>query len=396
MNPIQLRPSASERWLHCTAAPKLEAAQPHENSTFSEEGTLAHEVGELAWASSLGRIDNSEYERRSEKLRRRIADAGFDAGQMFSYATKWQNAVRSVHSEHWTDWLYTDIEVKIALDDLYPGMGGRGDFVGVFEDTFGPSMILSDLKYGIGVGVSPEMNPQQMLYAYGTYNALPEKIQADLDETTTIYVQIAQVRSETGVETWETTLGKLLEWIEGTVKPTIAEIHEGGTYNPGDWCQFCSAGGVCRARAEATADAIGVSPDQLSAEEIAEWLDRLPSIRGFCTALEKRAESDLFAGREIPGYGLKRSNGQRKIVDDELALERLVAGGFRQSDVSVRKLKPFGDLDYLVGGKDELAEILGDALGKSTGSLKVTKGAAPLVEATDEIFPPLEDEDWLQ
>ena len=43
-----------------------------------------------------------------------------------------------------------------------------------------------------------------------------------------------------------------------------------------------------------------------------------------------------------------------------------------------------------------MAEILGDALGKSTGSLKVTKGAAPLVEATDEIFPPLEDEDWLQ
>ena len=37
-----LSPSAAHRWLHCTAAPRLEANVTDEGSSFALEGSLAH------------------------------------------------------------------------------------------------------------------------------------------------------------------------------------------------------------------------------------------------------------------------------------------------------------------------------------------------------------------
>ena len=43
-----LAASAANRWLNCTPSAKLEDAEgPRESSIYAEEGTLAHELGEL-------------------------------------------------------------------------------------------------------------------------------------------------------------------------------------------------------------------------------------------------------------------------------------------------------------------------------------------------------------
>lgn len=42
-----LSASSAARWLHCTAAPRLEAQFPENTSTYAEEGRLAHAICEL-------------------------------------------------------------------------------------------------------------------------------------------------------------------------------------------------------------------------------------------------------------------------------------------------------------------------------------------------------------
>ena len=41
-----LSASAAERWLHCTAAPRLEATLPDSGSEYAAEGSLAHAIAE--------------------------------------------------------------------------------------------------------------------------------------------------------------------------------------------------------------------------------------------------------------------------------------------------------------------------------------------------------------
>ena len=42
-----LSASAAHRWLHCTAAPRLEAAFPYTTSEYARESTLAHAIAEI-------------------------------------------------------------------------------------------------------------------------------------------------------------------------------------------------------------------------------------------------------------------------------------------------------------------------------------------------------------
>jgi hypothetical protein len=42
-----LAASASHRWLNCTPSARLEETLPESQSTYAEEGHLAHEIGEL-------------------------------------------------------------------------------------------------------------------------------------------------------------------------------------------------------------------------------------------------------------------------------------------------------------------------------------------------------------
>ena len=390
----KISPSGVERWLECTAAPWLEATQAKSDTAYNEEGTFAHAAAELLWNSAMG-MSPQEFERRETALRKEIAEAGFDASEMFAYATRWQNAVRAINDEYWTDWLFLAVEHAVEMSDLDPALRGRIDFFGVFDGLLGAEMLISDLKYGQGVRVPAENNPQQMLYAYGAFLSLPMDIQDLLDDDSTVYIQLAQVRVEDGVQTWETTLGEIREWVSSKVAPALREIEKGGSYRPGKHCQFCLAAGACRARADVAAAALGIEADLLSPEETATWLDRVPTVRGFCKALEDRSLREILQGREIPGWGVKRSAGQRRIVDADEAIDRLMQAGFRQSDVSTRKVNTLGSLESLVGGKDDLGEILGDVLVKSPGSLKLAKGATnTLAVDPAEVFgPPVADED---
>lgn len=142
---------------------------------------------------------------------------------------------------------------------------GTGDCVIVVDDV----VHVIDFKYGQGVLVEAENNPQMMLYALGALNLFDA-----IYDISAVKMTIYQPRRE-NISTFEISQTSLIDWAENTLKPK-AELAKGdGEFKPGEWCRFCRASVDCRARAEENLKVAKFEfkkPPLLTDEEIAEIL----------------------------------------------------------------------------------------------------------------------------
>lgn len=188
-----LSASGAHRWLNCTPSAVLESREPDSPSDAAEQGTVAHALAE--W-----------------KLRRALNDA-----PTFKPESGWVDE----EMEHLTDdyvsfvqehislarETYADpqvlIEQRLDFSHVVPGGFGTGDCVIIAE----PKLQIIDLKYGQGVLVEAERNPQLMLYALGALLTF-----GDLYDITDVAVTIYQPRRG-NVDTWETSVTALKAFI---------------------------------------------------------------------------------------------------------------------------------------------------------------------------------------
>ena len=107
------------------------------------------------------------------------------------------------------------------------------------------TLTVIDLKYGKGVAVDAEWNPQMMLYGLGALELFDAIYDID-----TVRMTIYQPRLES-VSTWEISVEDLKKWTEEVLIPKAQlAIHGEGNFQCGAWCRFCKAKNTCRARAE--------------------------------------------------------------------------------------------------------------------------------------------------
>ena len=168
-----------------------------ETSKYAEEGTQAHEVCETA-------------------LRHKLKD--WENGKPFNLLTDWVhqptltemvNAANQYVEFVYLQWgLYLHqpevfIEQEVDVSQWVPGGFGTCDCLLIGDGI----LHIIDFKYGQGVPVSPERNPQLMYYALGAY-ALFEGI----EEVSTVRLSIVQPRMQEEPQTWVVSLADLLTW----------------------------------------------------------------------------------------------------------------------------------------------------------------------------------------
>lgn len=255
-----LSASGAHRWLACPPSATLEAGLPESTSQAAEQGTAAHELAE--W-----------------KLRRALHDApttkpvsSWHDEQMETltddYVAFVQERLRDVRQACADPQVL--IEQRLDFSHVVPGGFGTGDCVIIAE----PTLQIIDLKYGQGVMVEAEHNPQLMLYALGALNAF-----GSLYDINEVAVTIFQPR-RSNVSTWTIPVPELEAWAEQVVKPRAALAASGdGEFAPGEWCRFCKLSPTCRTRAEANlalAKHEFAPPAEFSDAEIAQVLAQLP------------------------------------------------------------------------------------------------------------------------
>ena len=251
------------------------------------------------------------------------------------------------------------IEQRLDFSHIVPGGFGTGDAVIIAE----PTLQIIDLKYGQGVLVEAEQNPQLMLYALGALHAF-----GSLYDIETVAVTIYQPRRG-NVDTWETSVAELEHWAETDVKPKAELAAAGeGEFCPGSWCQFCKITPTCRARAEANLQLAKLEfapPAELTDVEIADVLTRIPQLKTWASDVEAYALSKAVnQGVVFEGFKLVAGRSVRKYTSETDVAKAAEAAGYR--DIWDRKLITLTAMEKLMG-KPAFNEILSEYVTKPAG-----------------------------
>ncbi len=295
-----LSASGAYRWLACTPSAKLEEAFPERTSEYAEEGRLAHSIAELymrkhylepmgpkKFAAALKSLQqNPLYQ--PEMLKHIEAYLDYIAGVVHGFGSP----------------PYIAGEKRLDFSAYVPEGFGTGDCIVIGGEV----LHIVDLKYGKGVPVSAERNPQMMLYALGAWLEY-----SFLYPINRVQMTIFQPRLDTVAE-YAMPIADLIAWGD-SIKPIAARAFAGeGDFVPGDHCQFCRAKALCRARAEfntALEEFHLMRPPLISNAEVGDLLARAQNLAAWASDLKEYALAECLRGGEVPGWKAVEGRGSR-------------------------------------------------------------------------------------
>ena len=359
MSHAVLSPSAANRWLACTPSARLELQFPDKVGDFALEGSLAHEFGEVCLKGYSGIIDESEKNKRLEKL----AEDKFYSENLAEYATGYADFVwgKFLLSQKTTPDAVLRIEEQIDLTAYVPEGFGTGDAVILADGV----MEIVDLKYGKGVSVTAVENRQMMLYALGALDMF-----GFMYAIHTVRMTIYQPRLD-NISEWEMSVEELTTWGMNELAPRAKMAYAGeGSFVPGKHCQFCRAKAQCRALYEKNMEVAKYEFSDvslLSDAEVSKVLAKADGIKNWITAIEEYALQAALDGKKFPGFKLVEGRSNRKYADEKLVASRLIENGYKQSSIyEPAKLKTITSMEKLVT-KRAFTALLGDLIIKPQG-----------------------------
>lgn len=366
-----LGPSGASRWLKCPASIKMSQRVPkQESSVFAQEGTMAHELGEIRAGRYFGLISEEEFMKKyaawKKEFQEHYGDDAPRAAEMNHHIDGYIQLIEKRAALH----RGSSIALEQRLETGVPGSWGTSDVVIVSPEH----VEIIDLKYGSGVSVDAAWNPQLMLYGVGALDAYGDL----LGDTEVVYTTVYQPRIG-NTSTFEISPTDLRAWRDWHVIPLAEEaLSDNARFGPDPTaCRWCPAAGICKPRMEKNLAAdFGDEEDYsvISPERLADILEKAPEWKAWLTAVENSALDRAYSqGEEIPRHKVVLSGGRRVIEDSTAAIQTLIDHGFPAEKVATFKVKGLGDLEKLVGGRDELHDMLGGLINKTTGKPSLVK-----------------------
>ena len=357
-----LGPSSSHRWLSCTPSAKLESKFPATTSKYAEEGTLAHAIVE----ERLERLIKGKSRGQTSA---RLKKKELYKPEMETYCDMYVDTVMGIYDELSKDTKPILLsECQVDFSEWVPEGWGTTDTTII---AFG-TMYIFDFKYGKNVRVEAKDNTQLRLYALGAY--AENSILYDIDK---VRMYIVQPRVADGTTMEEMAISDLLKWADEYVKPRAEMAYRGeGETIEGDWCQFCRAKTVCKARGIKflrTLEQTSNNPALMNEEELATLLPLAEFITGWADELKKyMLDQAINRGAEYPGYKLVEGRSRRVILNPRALAQKLVDAGF----TDIYELKGITDLEAVCGAK-EFAELAGGLVDKPAGTPTLVKLSDP-------------------
>lgn len=382
--------SGFEAVMLCPGKPVMEHGLPDRTSEYAAEGTAAHQV--LTWALQ-------EKLPASAFIGRVIEADGFKFDVTDDMARHVQVCVDYVYDLAGPEGtIFADIRVNYSTylgvpeDDAW----GTADVIVVRGNEIG----VVDFKYGMGVEVSAQQNPQMSLYGLGAlqaYNGI-------LDDFERVRMSISQPRLSVKPSEYDCSVEELEAWGRSTARSAVissmaasADAGHGG--DPKVWsevflrpndksCKFCRAKATCPALRDAVLGPVFGSPPS-SADEFAEtkvpakhyiepttddWLDaaypKLDAIVDWTKAVLAELERRLLAGVVFKNAKLVQGKRGNRMWSDPEAVEKLMKETYRL------KVEQMYDLKLI---SPTSAEKLAPRVDKGGKPIPLPEGAEPPV-----------------
>lgn len=356
-----LSASAASRWLVCT--PSVRRCEPMKDTAgdFAKEGTLAHEICELKLKKKFTVMPQKTFTAALNKLKKHE----LFQDEMLSYTEDYLEYITEI-VYGLPSKPYLAIEKRVDYSAYAQEGFGTADCLIIHGDT----LRVIDFKYGKGVSVSAENNPQMLLYALGAVSEF-----GCIYSIKRIIVSIVQPRLS-NISEWETPIDELLAFGNDTVKPAAEKAFLGlGEYVPGEHCRFCKAKSQCRARADENlklAQFEFKKPPLLSNEEVGNILTTAINLAKWVKDLEEFALSELLNGNDILGWKAVEGRSNRTFIDVEKALGKVTASGIEETLLYERKPIALTAIEKLLG-KKTFDELLANDLYKPQGKPTLAK-----------------------
>lgn len=353
---VELSPSSASRWLACPGSIALSRSIPEPpSSAAAEEGTRAHAVAEALLNDPFAEFDDALVPPEMIEHVRHFVE--FCQALMIP-----QPGLRTV----WAT------EQKLTMNALNPPapMSGTADFI-----CWSPERLdIVDLKYGAGVYVNEQDNPQLLYYAVmGMLWAEAQNLRVPSE----IRITIVQPRMEY--------LGDIVRSVSYSIDDVMGFAHElllgaadamtavkyhakGPQYilgmtKVGSHCKWCRAITICPAQRQnamevAQQDFDVVTPQSLPApvlltnDELGSILARATWLGQWVDALRMEATLRLDRNEQIDGWKLVPKQARRKwIADDAMIRKVLIGQGLADAEFVTQSVKGIGEVEKLLKKK---------------------------------------------
>ena len=343
-----LSASDASRWSACPPSVRLCESLPETTSDYARQGTEAHALCEYKLRKALG-------ERVRDPTKKLIT---YDA-EMEECAETYAQFVMELVSqfrEKSKDTLVS-VEQRVEFSDYVPEGFGTADTIIIS----GKTVCIVDFKYGKGIEVSADHNPQMMCYALGCIQLFDALYDFD-----TVLMVIFQPRLA-NISEFQISKADLLTWATETLAPAAKLAYAGeGEFVAGAHCRFCKAKATCRKRAEYNLELAKYDfemPPILEDAEVEVVLAKADNLISWVSDIKAYALQQAVQGKKWSDWKLVEGRSNRKYTDEVAVAKIVKEAGFEPYE---QKLLGITAMTSLLG-KTKFNELLGNCITKPQG-----------------------------
>jgi len=309
--------STAKRVIACPGSVALvQKMPPKPSSSYADEGTLLHHVIAAVLETGkppeefLGTFYNG-IELTEDRLERKLLPA--------------LAALDEIDPDKTMEF---DVEKVVGFGDAIPGVFGSADLVG----RIGDRGILVDWKFGDGVAVEAEENPQAMFYiAAALHTTATRWAFRDVEAIDVYIVQPPFVKK------WTTDLARIKRFEADLILAVRASEQPDAPLATGDHCRWCAAKSVCPLVTGAVARAERTALKTINVDDLAAALDRVELLEGWIKDAKELAQTLLENGTDVPGYKLVAKRATRQWGSEAAALTALTEAGCSAQELTELK-----------------------------------------------------------
>lgn len=348
--------SSAYRWMNCPGSALLATQFPNESTIYAEEGSLAHDFAEKL----ILRKATTAIKRKVKKFYSDHPELDGSVEDMEKTLQPYVDFVREEYNRAMAEDPAAELltEQKIDTSRWIPGGFGTTDVAIVG----GGKLHIIDLKYGKGVPVSAENNPQIQIYALGTMDLLDTVYEFDTVQTTIYQPRLDNVSTEAYY------IEDLEAWGDVVLAPAAQEaLLDDAPMHAGEWCRFCPAKATCWERARHNLITAEAKDRLLSTEQIGALLGHLDELIKWAKDVQEHALSAALRGEEVPGWKVVEGRSVRKYSGSEAEIVKQAEGaGFDRALLYETKLLGVSAMEKLMG-KKQFNDVLGAYIEKPPG-----------------------------
>ncbi|CAB5187403.1 Protein of unknown function DUF2800 [uncultured Caudovirales phage] len=306
--------STAKRVINCPGSVALVARMPPKpSSVYADTGTLLHNI-------IADILDTSA--KPEDFLGMVHADVTFDQDLLERKLLPALAALNDIDAEREMEYA---VESVVGFGELLPDVFGSADIVGRIGDT----AYIVDWKFGDGVAVEVEENPQLMFYAAAAMRT--DATKWAFEGAAKIELVIVQPPY---VKRWETTPRRIQLFEKELIAAVKAAQQPDAPLAQGDWCRWCAGKAICPIMTGAADRALVSALKDLSIEHVPDYLKMADQLEGWIKEVRALAMQTLEAGLPVPGYKLVPKRGTRQWVDENKALEAMRAMGVNAMELT--------------------------------------------------------------